>query len=123
MARLAAWLDVRLPALAVSQPVEFAVRLCLEEAVQNVVMHGGPGATTIKIWLDRLEGGLEAVVEDDGPEFDPLSQRSRPPPASLQEAEPGGLGIAMMREFASALRFCRGGGVNRLAFEFRSCAH
>ena len=68
MARLAAWLDTRLPLLAVCGRTAFAVRLCLEEAVQNLVTHGGPAASTIRVSLERSGAGL-AAEWDSNPRY------------------------------------------------------
>jgi len=47
----------------------------------NVVMHGAPAGTALRIEvsLELTDSGLTMTVEDDGPEFNPLSL---PPPTS-----------------------------------------
>ena len=66
--------------------------LALEEVFMNVVMHGSPAGTApcVEVSLTLTDGGLTMTVEDDGPEFDPLSL---PPPdvtASLGERPSAG---------------------------------
>lgn len=62
----------------------------------------------------REDGGFILRVTDWGEPFDPLRQ---PPPdiaAPLDEREPGGLGIHLVKSLASELRYQREGDANRL---------
>jgi anti-sigma regulatory factor (Ser/Thr protein kinase) len=119
--RLSSWLDDRIGALLLDRTVAYAVRLCLEEVVLNAVTHGAPPdgeAGDILVRLDRTPDGLRAWVEDHGPPFDPLSQEAAPLPRTLEEAPLGGLGIRLIRAFASGISYCRAGGANRLTLSF-----
>ncbi|HET8997101.1 MAG TPA: hypothetical protein VFN42_10590, partial [Acetobacteraceae bacterium] len=42
LAQLGTWVDQVTAALRLADAQEYALRLCLEEAVANVVMHGTP---------------------------------------------------------------------------------
>jgi len=118
--RLAGWFEAKAPP-GLSADTSFAVQLCLEEAVANIIMHGGGAKDDrlqIAIALERNGGTLVARIEDSGREFDPTQF---PPPSvakSLEEAKVGDLGIHLMRSFASDMHYERRDGRNRLTLRF-----
>jgi len=111
-------------ALARAVPLEQIVRLdhCLDEALANVITHGGPTALASPVRLQfgvrRSQGTrtAELSVADAGVAFDPANARpeATPKPGSLAEATPGGLGLLMIREFAADLCYRRREGRNHL---------
>lgn len=114
--RLAAWIEGW--AGQVSSPdVLFAIQLCLEEAVANIIMYGGD-RLDIAIELERDGRTLITRIEDNGCEFDPTQF---PPPSvakSLEEAKIGDCGIHLMRCIASDIHYERQEGRNRLTLRF-----
>jgi serine/threonine-protein kinase RsbW len=104
----------------VSSDVAFAVALCLEEAVVNIIMHGGDEGDPLEITveLERERGALTARIEDNGRAFDPTRVPSRAPATSLKDAKIGDLGIHLMRSFANEMRYGRSGGRNQLTLLF-----
>ena len=46
-----------------------------QESMSNAVRHGGP--CRIQVSLERVDGGLNLVIADDGPGFDPAAVRGR----------------------------------------------
>jgi serine/threonine-protein kinase RsbW len=118
--RLAGWIEARAQH-GLSADTWFAVQLCLEEAVANIIMHGGGAKDDrlqIAVALERNGGTLVARIEDSGREFDPTQF---PPPSvakSLEEAKVGDLGIHLMRSFASDMHYERRDGRNRLTLRF-----
>lgn len=117
MHRFSEWLDARLEALGVGGNAAYAVRLCLEEAVLNVIVHGA-GTSRIAVALDRVEDGVVAQLEDGGPAFDPVAFVPPPTPRSVDEAACGGFGIRLMRRYATSLAYQREDGANRLVLRF-----
>ena len=114
--RLAGWIKAQAQQ-ELSADTSFAIQLCLEEAVANIIMHGGGAKDDrlrIAIELERNAGTLVASIEDSGREFDPTQF---PPPSvakSLEEAKVGDLGIHLMHSFASDMHYERRDGRNRL---------
>lgn len=118
----AAWLQ------AVAQgegiPFEQLSRLdhCLDEALANVINHGVRGIADASILLQLVvERGpevccAELVIVDEGVAFDSTAcpDPGAARPASLAEANVGGLGLAMMRRFSDELRYRRADGRNHL---------
>src|SRR5215217_3537727 len=69
--RLAGWIDSQ-PEL--SGETSFAIQLCLEEAVANIIMHGSAGnddRLEITVRFERNDETIVARIEDNGREFDP----------------------------------------------------
>lgn len=96
--------------------------LCLHEALMNAITHGGASATAspIEVVIELKPGarGIEAsvTVSDAGTAFDPLSVPPRSLPKTLDEALPGGLGLAMIRRCADRLGYRRDEGRNHFTF-------
>ncbi len=94
----------------------FPFELALEEVFINVVMHGSPAgpSPSVQVSLALTHDGLTLTIEDNGPQFDPLSL---PPPdvaASLSERPIGGLGLYLVRQLMDVVRYDRVGDRNRL---------
>jgi serine/threonine-protein kinase RsbW len=120
--RLAGWIE-GFTRQGTSPDVSFAVQLCLEEAVANIIMYGGAKDDPLEIAVELERNGttLVARIEDNGRQFDPTRA---PPPAlavSLEEAKVGDLGIHLMRSFASGMDYERRDGRNRLTLRFLDC--
>jgi signal transduction histidine kinase len=69
--------------------VEAAAYYCCVEAIANATKHGGPGVE-VSVRLREQEGHLLLEVADDGPGFDPASNRS-------------GMGLTNMQDRLGAL--------------------
>ena len=114
--RLAVWIE----GWAMPPNLSFAIQVCLEEAVANIIMY----STTIDdhleivVEVERRDQTLVARIEDNGSAFDPTQVPRPPVPASLAEAQVGNLGIHLMRSFASGLHYERRDSRNRLTMQF-----
>lgn len=94
----------------------YAVELIVEEVLTNIVHYGYPAGGEHEIALAvAIDGAqIELRFEDDGAPFDPTQAPEPPPPASLAEAKVGGLGIKLLRRFASTVAYERSNGRNCL---------
>jgi len=97
------------------------LELALEEIFMNIVMHGSePGITPrVEVSLNLGTDGVTMTVEDDGPQFDPLSL---PPPdvtASLADRKVGGLGVFLVRNIMDNVTYARTAGRNQLRMSKR----
>jgi sigma-B regulation protein RsbU (phosphoserine phosphatase) len=119
--RASMWLETA--AATEGVPPDQIVRLdqCLDEALANVINHGGVHASAmIHLQLAVRRKGTpctaELVIVDEGKPFDTCEMANvpRPKAASLAEANLGGLGLAMMRSFSDELRYFRHEGRNHL---------
>ena len=91
--------------------------LALEEVFTNIVKHGTrPGSVSqVEVSLALAADGLTMTVEDDGPQFDPLSLPTPDVTATLEERPLGGLGVFLVRQMMDAVSYQRIGTRNRLS--------
>ncbi len=110
--RLGPWVDAVIAQLHLTGRTAFGLRLCLEEAVANLVMHGIPSpgiaSDTIGVEVRSDDDSIHLTVEDHCQPFDPT--RAEAPSGSGV----GGQGLVLMRRFTSNLRYERAGAANRL---------
>jgi serine/threonine-protein kinase RsbW len=99
--------------------------LCLNETLANIIDHGGNAALASPINL-RLEARTgeaqcEAIltVSDGGAAYNPLASPLKPLPGSLAEAQPGGLGLRLIRNMSDVLHYAHREGRNQLTFGVR----
>ena len=91
--------------------------LVVDELFTNTVQHGHGGDcdAPVRIELRALAAAVELRYEDCAPAFDALAAVA---PASLEAAPddraPGGLGLHLVRTFATRARYARKDGRNRL---------
>ncbi|MBC7918591.1 MAG: ATP-binding protein [Rhodoferax sp.] len=94
--------------------------ICLNEVLANIVSHGGVGATErpieLKLTLHDKDGFriVELKLTDAGLAFDPTSNAPQPSATSLTNAQPGGLGVVMLRANADKLDYQYVEGLNNL---------
>ncbi len=98
------------PGLAGRPRTLYALELVLEEWLTNVFRHGTKAPVLLRVALD--EEGLSLRFEDDGPAFDPTDRPHATRPASLEEAQPGGLGLFLIQHYARSWRYAREGQRN-----------
>jgi anti-sigma regulatory factor (Ser/Thr protein kinase) len=98
----------------------YAMQVCVEEALTNIVRHGhcaiGPGE--IGLELTVTNGGVRIEVEDDCVPFDMTAATPSRPHNDPADPEVGGWGLGLIRAFASRLAYRREGERNRLTLEF-----
>ncbi len=122
--RVGAWVDELAILLNLSGETEYALRLCLEEAVTNIVHHaipepGGAGDTgrdCVMLHLVATAGRLVVRIEDRCGSFNPLATPLPAPDEPAPEGE-GGLGITLLRRHADEVSWEREGAVNRLTIK------
>jgi anti-sigma regulatory factor (Ser/Thr protein kinase) len=85
---------------------KFAIDLCLEEALSNVIRHGYTGmqdrSVSVRFTMPR-ESYFEFVIEDEAPHFNPLDAPELPALNAGEDIRIGGQGIRFLREFSDVL--------------------
>lgn len=125
MPRASEWLEGLCRKHGVPEDHLARLLLCLDEALANVLDHGGPKALAHPIRLlfevlgDPGARTASVTVSDAGPAFDPVSAPANALPQTLEDAAPRGRGLQMMRAAAPVLRYRRGDGHNHLTFGTR----
>jgi anti-anti-sigma factor len=118
--RAGAWVDELAILINLSSRTEYALRLCLEEAVTNIVTHGEPGPgpepDVIGLRLVAEPSRLSITIQDHCTPRNPLlATDAEPTEAGAGEPGEGGLGIGLIRQHARDVAWSRVGQVNRLA--------
>jgi anti-sigma regulatory factor (Ser/Thr protein kinase) len=110
------WIEDVARKLGVSDQTAFRARVCVAEVAANVLEHGGePGqAAEIAIMLHACNGGLDIEITDTGRPFDITTAPARPLPESIESANIGGLGLHLVRSYASDITYRRDGAHNHL---------
>jgi serine/threonine-protein kinase RsbW len=91
------------------------VELAFDELVTNIVRHGYADDLEHRIRVEiRIAGNHIAMIfDDDGREFDPSAAPAPAKPQSIEHAQPGGLGLMLLRKMSSEIRYERIGARNR----------
>jgi anti-sigma regulatory factor (Ser/Thr protein kinase) len=124
LGKLTQWIVAACAAAQIPEKTSFAVQLCLDEAVTNILQHGLPNAeggaraTAIAASLERGACDVVLAIEDDGEAFDPTGVAAPPPASTLELLPVGGRGIHFMRRYSSRMEYSRSGGRNRLRLTF-----
>jgi anti-sigma B factor antagonist len=115
--RVGAWVDELAILLNLSGESEYALRLCLEESVTNIVNHATPepgvGPDIVALHLLANATKLRMTIEDQCGAFNPLDTPMPEPNDPAPEGE-GGLGITLLRRHADEVSWERNGVTNRL---------
>jgi anti-sigma regulatory factor (Ser/Thr protein kinase) len=103
---------------ALSAGATDALGLALEEVVTNVISYAfddtGQTRHEIHVRLARDPGAVTVTVTDDGRPFDPTAVEIDRSASSLEEVEPGGWGIRLVRQLMNDVRYHRQDGRNYL---------
>ncbi|MFN3891515.1 MAG: ATP-binding protein [Beijerinckiaceae bacterium] len=110
----AQWLDELAARNELPGDAVFALQVCAEEILTNIVRHGGNPGPNIEVALNVSPERLELTIEDDGAPFDVTQAEPRRVSGDIATIEPGGLGVQLIHQFASALKYTRGPNGNRL---------
>lgn len=117
-----AWVDALAATHGIGPRTRFAIELCLEEVLSNVIRHGYRQESGHPITIDfSMAGSVEMTftIEDKAPPFSPIDVvEPEKTPVSLEDVRPGSLGIPLMRKFAGSLKYERLADGNRLTIGF-----
>jgi anti-sigma regulatory factor (Ser/Thr protein kinase) len=97
-----------------TQDLQFALDLCLEELVTNVIKYGydKPAEHRIQIELFLREDLLVLEITDDGRPFDPTHIPEPNLDVPLEDRQIGGLGIHLVRNYVDFMEYKREGNQN-----------
>jgi len=97
-----------------SEPVLFAIRLALEEALINAIKHGNKfdRGKSITVLAEAGDDGMTITITDEGTGFDPAGV---PDPTADENLEkPTGRGIMLMRAYMDKVEFNERGNEVRM---------
>jgi serine/threonine-protein kinase RsbW len=123
--RLGEWFDQEELALAIRANLAHAVRLCVEEAVDNLINYTSTTAEGPRIDIKLVWQGntLLAVIADYGPPFDPRTVPTLSPTKDLETMQPGGWGVHLIRSYAGEIDYETGMDGNQLKLRFTGADH
>lgn len=101
------------------EPTVFVINLALDELITNAVTHGFTGVPDPRIDIGlRVDGQtLLLTIEDNGHPFDPTADSRPDLDSPLEEREIGGLGLHLVKTFASRIDYRYADGRNCLTVE------
>jgi anti-sigma regulatory factor (Ser/Thr protein kinase) len=115
-----AWVAEVTAGAGLSGDLRFAIDLCLEEALANLILHGqapgGPKDIVLEVSADAA--GALIVISDRCAAYD-VAEAALPPAPGLESEREGGRGLRLLRSFASDLAYETAGGLNALTLTFR----
>ena len=97
MAALRAFAD----SSAVDEAAEQAAALVLDELLTNIISHGVKGSRRdpIILELDIVDASLQIRITDGGIPFNPFDRPDPNLDLSLEQCQPGGLGIYLVKKY------------------------
>jgi anti-sigma regulatory factor (Ser/Thr protein kinase) len=105
--------------LPLTASVLYSLDVVLEELIMNISLHAFDGAADrqFDLKVTAHARGVTLQFVDAGHAFDPTAAAAPAPAASLDAATPGGLGLRLLRQRCSRMRYERDEGMNRLTVE------
>lgn len=105
-----------LQSAGVDARARYHVAMLLEELLSNLGTHGGAPDTPASVRVAVEPAHVRVELRDYGAAFDP---RSAPEPdlsTSIEDRQIGGLGLVLLRKFASEIGYERSGAQNCTRF-------
>lgn len=121
IAAVPAWIERLGAEYGIPGELQFAMDLCLEEAISNVIRHGYKSApdSFLTVSFSHLRDDFVVfTVDDQAPHFNPLEVPEAAPVGGLDDLRIGGQGIRLLRRFANTLEYDRKPVGNRLRIGF-----
>jgi serine/threonine-protein kinase RsbW len=124
------WIESIAADLHLPEPQSFSMQVCLEELMSNILRHGRGSSKSywpqvdpsnpliISITVEALADRITMTVEDNGRPFNAAEAPAKAIDQPLEQVEPGGLGIQLIKNFASNLQYSRTEKGNRVIVEF-----
>lgn len=112
--RLNVWYDELCTEAALDATVAADMKLCLNEAVANVISYGQISLGKITCTISIGPKLVEVMLSDPGIPFDPTQAPVATAMDGLETAQIGGFGIKLIRETAREINYRREDGRNVL---------
>lgn len=118
---LGEWVEALGEKLKLPMASVFQLNLALEEAVVNVMNYAYPGEKGKAVVLRAHGDGslVTFVLEDEGVEFDPTKAEDPDVSLDISERPIGGLGIFLVRQYMSEVKYVRDAGRNILTMTYK----
>ena len=113
-----AWADALAESGGLDDQVRYAIQVCLEEALANLIVHGvcAPGAKAISVTFEAAAPTATVTISDACAPFDVTTQSG--PESDMADMPLGGLGLRLLRSFATTMTYAALGERNVLTLTF-----
>lgn len=93
--------------------------LVVEELFMNTVQHGHRGGSDAPVWitLERRDGHVRLVYEDNAPPFNPFGRVPQDLKKLQEERREGGLGVVLAHALTASADYAYLFGRNRISLE------
>lgn len=121
LAQLLPWIERLASQHTIPVNTQFAMNVCMEEVLSNIIRHGYSGKPDHSIavrFASPRKDYFVFVVEDEAPPFNPVISPELPAASSPDEVRVGGRGIRLLRRFADTLEYQSTPTGNRLSIGF-----
>ena len=121
LAKVPSWIERLASYHPIPPDMQFAMNLCLEEVLSNIIRHGyvGQADHSIGVRFSRPRSDYyEFVIEDEAPPFNPVAAPELPPISEREDVSVGWQGLRLLRRFADALEYQATPTGNRLSIGF-----
>jgi serine/threonine-protein kinase RsbW len=121
LAQVPSWTEALASRYSIPGDVQFAMDLCLEEVLSNIIRHGYVGAedrSLVVRFSTPRDGYFVLIVEDEAPHYNPLDKPELPLVDLHEENQLGGRGIRLLRRFSDTLDYEPTPTGNRLRIGF-----
>jgi anti-sigma regulatory factor (Ser/Thr protein kinase) len=118
------WVEALAAEHSITDKTQYAIQLCLEEVLSNIIRHGYHAEPDHTVTVDFASIGkthLAFTIEDHAPPFNPIqlgAMQAAHVPRSLLDIQPGGKGIQLLRKFSDSLVYEELPNGNRLTVCF-----
>jgi serine/threonine-protein kinase RsbW len=127
-----AWVERIAASLKLPGKLTFAMQVCVEELMSNIARHGkghsfpatfptetdADNPLTISIDIDVLADRIAMTIEDNGRPFDVEKAPAKVVDRPLEQVQPGGLGINLIKSFSHNIEYRRTDAGNRVTVDF-----
>jgi anti-sigma regulatory factor (Ser/Thr protein kinase) len=115
VSRLNTWFDQKCAERGIEKTLAADLKLCINEVLANLISYGLKDTANpwVVVKIRFQTGYASAKIIDNGRYFD-LREWELPKDRDLMTGEPGGFGIALIKERARKISYSRFCGLNRL---------
>lgn len=119
--KMQAWLEQVGQRASLDADSLYTLRLCLTEALSNIISYAYDDDTAHDIEIHIYSSGdkLDVEIIDDGHSFNPLEVAPAVQAESLEDAQIGGFGIHLIRQFVDKMSYERRNNNNYLSLSMR----
>lgn len=106
---------------SLNDDIQFKVRLCAEEVIENIVNYAyKPADGFLEVELHDEGGVFKMVFKDAGVKFDPLAKPDPDITLSIEDRPIGGLGIFLCKQMMDDVSYQYLNGMNMLSMSIKT---